>query len=292
MKHGEKIAAIASGFVFLVAVVWFFAGGEASSVGASPPAGADSFEVVSFSASDMPSTVEWGQPTAQGSPNWIFDIFTPPVIYYDEESGIFTVTPPFPGADSTDNAFELQLVAFRPEPFRFQLVSYAGAKGNYVLTLEDLETGKDVFCSPSELLSGLGVKVIDFSENRVVAASNQVGTTEAFDLVGEAVVEVQASGKRFTLRHDEITYRDKPKLEFRTNSDRLLYLQEGESWGSEIASYRVQSVNMSQQSVTMQRMSAETGETITQILYALTSENKSDLSNRNAPASNPPPGAF
>ena len=173
MKHVEKLAAFAAGLLFLLVLVWaFFSDGvvdEFQQIEADP----SSFEVKSSMLEDLSLAIHWEQATSQGGSNWIFDIFTPPVIYYNEETGTFTVTAPFPDASPVDQAFELELMEITPVPFRFQLVSYAGAEGNYMLTLENLDSGKDVFCGAREVLTELELEVVDFVERRVVASSSR-----------------------------------------------------------------------------------------------------------------------
>ena len=194
----------------------------------------DAYELV-----ELAGTVEWNPPAPQGGPNWIFDIFTPPVIYYNEFTGAFSVIPPFPEAGSIDEAFELELVEIHSVPYRFQLVSYAGDQGNYVLTLEDLESGKDLFCAPDEILADHGLKILGFVETRVVASSSRSGATEAFDLVGEARVEDQISGKLYSLRLNQITFMDEPIARFQTDSGLVLQLEKGARWDSESGTYSV-----------------------------------------------------
>ena len=175
MRHGEKIVAGAAGILFLVIVIWTLLSSSTAETRGFETTGSGTFAVERIPVDVLSDAVDWGQPKSQGGRNWIFDIFTPPVIYYDEETGTFTVTPPFPGAEAVDEAFELQLVEVKPVPYRFQLVSYAGAQGNYVLTLEDLDSGRDVFCAPNESLSEHGLEVLNFSEARVVASSRSTG---------------------------------------------------------------------------------------------------------------------
>ena len=252
--------------------------------------GSEAFEVESVDLGSQPAAVEWSQPRPQGGPNWIFDIFTPPVIYYNEETETFTVTPPFPGAEGVEEVFELQLVQVQPVPYRFQLVSYAGSAGNYVLTLEDLDSGRDVFCSPKEQLSEYGLEVISFSENRVVASSSREGTTEAFDLVGEAIVKDQRTGRQYLLRHNQITFLEEPKAMFETARGETLQMAEGDTWRSDDATYTVLSVQKDEQSATVEKTSTDVGDKVVKVLHSR--NNTSDLSNRNTRKSDPPPGAF
>jgi len=290
MRHSEKINTIAAGFLFVCVVIWAFTSGATEEQSDQSVADPSIISVDSLALDITPVSVDWGQPSPQGGPNWIFDIFTPPVIYYNDETRTFTVTPPFPNSNPIDSLFELQLVQVQPVPYRFQLVSYAGAKGNYVLTLEDLESGKDIFCSPNESLPEHGLEILNFVENRVIASSARAGTTEAFDLVGEVLVKDKQSGQQYRLRQNQITFTDEPKAIFETSAGESIQLGAGETWSSPIAAYSIQSIDLQRQSTSVEKSLPEVGDKVVKVLHA--SNHRSDLSNRNTRKSETPPGAF
>lgn len=236
--------------------------------------------------------LDWGKPTPQKGANWIFDIFTPPVIYYDGETETFTVTPPFPNAIPSEDPFELKLVKVSRQPFRLQLVSYAGAIGNYLLTLENLESGRDIFCAPGDDLIDLGVRILEFKEKRLVAASAGKDSTEAFDLVGEVLVEDLESGKSYRLRHNEMTFLDESIAEFRIPSGQQLRLSQGDSWSSEVATYRVNSIESGEGSVRVERTLTDVGDKEVKLLQPLSSFNTQDQSDSNPRPLDPTPGTF
>ncbi len=290
MRHSEKITAIAAAVVFLCVLIWTLTSGVSEEQSVHSASDASAISVESLEQEIHPVSVDWGQPSPQGGPNWIFDIFTPPVIYYNDATRTFTVIPPFPHANPVDSRFELKLVQVQPVPYRFQLVSYAGAKGNYVLTLEDLVSGKDIFCAPNELLSDYGLEILNFVENRVIASSVREGTTEAFDLVGEALIKDQRSGEQYSLRHNQITFTDQPKAMFETTTGGSIQLGAGEAWSSPTATYSIQSIDLEQQSVSVEKSLPDVSDKVVKVLHA--SNNRSDLSNRHARKSELPPGAF
>jgi len=293
MKQGEKIAVYASGVLFVITLVWAVFWGktlEDSELADGNSVGTH-FEIKSVKGGSTP-LVDWGQSSPQGGPNWIFDVFTPPVIYYDEETGTFTVTPPFPDAKPVEESYELELVGISSLPYRFQLVSYAGVDGNYLLTLEDLDTGRDVFCAPGEILSEEGIQILDFVEKREVAASAREGTTEAFDLVGEVTVEDQRSKVQYVLRHNTPTYLEHPVAQFVTQAGALLYLSAGDSWDSKKATYTVSEIDQSSQSVSVEKTPTDVGDKVSKMLQPASSFNSSDPSIRKTRESHPSPGTF
>ena len=106
----------------------------------------------------------WDKPVSQSrGEDWLFDVFTPPVIYYNPVSGTFTLTPPtiVSGkiADDPYKDFGLELVDVRPRPYRLQLVGYAGETGNYVAYFEYIPTGTLILARENKVLVEAGVKV-------------------------------------------------------------------------------------------------------------------------------------
>src|SRR5215207_6246279 len=97
-------------------------------------------------APDAPpvKTETWSAPVAQSrGREWIYDAFTPPEIFYNSRSKQFTVKPPSSLLDEeAQEAFGLELVAVRPEPFRLQLIGYAGGEGNWQGMFENVLTGE------------------------------------------------------------------------------------------------------------------------------------------------------
>jgi hypothetical protein len=292
MKQLEKISVTAAAILFLAVLGWTFLAKGPSAVLDSTTSGKADFEPEVVRSNISTAKPDWGQPVSQGGANWIFDIFTPPVIFYDEATQTFTVTPPFPDANPVERTFELRLVAIEPQPFRFQLVSYAGARGNYVLTLENLESGRDVFCSPGEALTEYGLRILDFAERREIAASTLEGTTEAFDLTGEVTVQDERNGKQYKLRHTATTYLENPLVRFVSTGGQTVLLKPGESWESGTAEYVLKSLDAAKQTATVEKTSLDVSDKVIEILHTSSSFNSSDLSNRSTRLSDPQPGAF
>ena len=89
-------------------------------------------------------TETWAAPVAQSrGREWIYDTFTPPEIFYNARSKQFTVKPPSSLVDDeVPEPFGLELVAVRPEPFRLQLIGYAGGEGHWRGTFQVVKTGE------------------------------------------------------------------------------------------------------------------------------------------------------
>ncbi|MCU0791363.1 MAG: hypothetical protein MUE42_00590 [Opitutaceae bacterium] len=125
-----------------------------------------------------PVSRQWGKPEAQtAGANWLFEVFTPPVIYYNTETKQFTVTvpvitrPEVVEGTTPEQAvvaqFGLGLVKVVQPLFRLQLVGYVGegtsARGNFQNEL----TGDIIFGTTGKKLPDLNLEIIHFSAERV-----------------------------------------------------------------------------------------------------------------------------
>lgn len=74
----------------------------------------------------------WSEAPGQSRGNdWVYEVFTPPVIYYDRASNSLNVAKPRLSAEgNTPSGFEL--LETRREPYRLQLVGCMGTPGDYV----------------------------------------------------------------------------------------------------------------------------------------------------------------
>jgi hypothetical protein len=123
------------------------------------------------------TTVAWSEPPTQSrGGNWLYDVFTPPVIYYNPSSREFTLTPPAPteqvAAAPTDQAFDIVLVNVRREPYRIQLVgSFAGASkdDSSVAMFEIVDTDETVVGGPGKRFELQGFTVKSFEIRRVTS---------------------------------------------------------------------------------------------------------------------------
>lgn len=110
------------------------------------------------------ATAPWTDPAAgAGSSAWTFDVFTPPVIYYNRTTGRFSVTPPEAPVDDAariaEKPFGLVLQGVDQEPFRVQLVGFSGTADDPIGIFENLETGEGVVARAGYAFAGLGIEI-------------------------------------------------------------------------------------------------------------------------------------
>jgi len=156
-------------------------------------------------APDAPAvrTDTWAAPVAQTrGREWIYDAFTPPEIFYNARSKQFAVKPPSGLLDEEAlEAFGLELVAVRPEPFRLQLIGYVGGEGTWRGTFQNTVTGEVFLGSAGRRVPSLGVaiKSLDVSLQPIRVGEN----TTVQQRVASAVIFDERANRDVTLTHRE-----------------------------------------------------------------------------------------
>ena len=156
------------------------------------PAGIDAPQV---------STMTWAPPGSQTrGAEWIYDVFTPPEIYYNAATKEFTVTPPVSGPPPPPPPvvpFGVELLRVKPDVFRLQLVGYVGNEGDYRGTFENALTGDTLLARAGKKIPELGLTVRSFEVKR-----NRVDSTTSMPIyytVATAVVVDDKTGEAVTL---------------------------------------------------------------------------------------------
>lgn len=148
-------------------------------------------------------TETWAAPVAQTrGREWIYDTFTPPEIFYNARSKQFTVKPPSSLLDDDAlEAFGLELVAVRPEPFRLQLIGYAGGEGHWRGTFQIVGTGEVFLGATGKRVPNLAlsIKSLDVSLQPIRVGDSMVTR----QLVATAVIRDEKAGRDVTLTHRE-----------------------------------------------------------------------------------------
>jgi hypothetical protein len=147
----------------------------------------------------------WQNPPSQARGlEWVYDVFTPPEIYYDQRSREFSVTPPkVPDAVMpVDSAPEL--AAAPSEPFRLQLVGFVGGEGTYRGMFENLATTEHFLARSGRDVPELGVSIVDFQVQRVRRETPD--RMPANELIATAIVRDERSGADIVLTNLERAY--------------------------------------------------------------------------------------
>ncbi len=151
----------------------------------------------------------WLPPAPQSrGPRWVYDLFTPPEIFYEAQTGKFDVIPPNDPAKVEAPAAPpgLQLLAVKRDFFRLQLIGYVGRDGGSLGTFENVATGEVFLAGPGRQMPALGLEITEFTVQRRPARGAD-GTT-LNQRVALAVVRDTRTGRITTLTADERTYTD------------------------------------------------------------------------------------
>ena len=131
---------------------------------------------------------------------WVYDVFTPPVIYYSRETGQFTVTPPTlttPVVARPETDFAVDLVAVRQEPYRIQLVGYVGTEGEPLATMENVETGDMLVGRAGRVFERDEFTLKSFEIRRITTTTSE--SMPVIETIGIAVLLDARTGREETL---------------------------------------------------------------------------------------------
>ncbi len=149
--------------------------------------------------SELP--VAWSAPRALvRGPAWIYELFTPPELHYDEGNGRWHVVERKPVgrivAERVTDGMGLELIAVKPTLFPLQLVGHIGEPGNARGVFENMETGEVWLASAGDRLERLGLMIGDFKVGRQPVAGTE-GMISG-EWVAEAVIR-DIDGGGFTM---------------------------------------------------------------------------------------------
>ena len=183
--------------------------------------------VPAYDAELSPSQKEsWASPEHQPrGTEWVFDVFTPPVIYYNPVNQEFSVTPPdmvVRNEDTDTLSFGLELLEVRPRPYRLQLVGYAGQEGSFVAYLKYLPNGNLLLARPGKLLVEAGAKIESFEVKQMQV--EQDGGTTVFEKVGVARIRDYDTGEEIYLTNRETKIYSDLEARFRSKGDGAIHV--------------------------------------------------------------------
>jgi len=206
----DKIALVACVLLFLGIAVWAaLRFRQVDEIGrmAAASVGSPAKHEPQFAQTPTIAQVSWPEPAAQSQGReWVFDTFTPPVLYYDPVQKTFTVTPPVVREVApvvAETPFEVELVSVRQEPYRIQLKGYSGTEAAYTAHLEVIDTGETVLGRPGQVFPEArgNFAVRSFEVRRITTTSE--GSMPVVENVAFAVILDSRTGREVTLTNRE-----------------------------------------------------------------------------------------
>lgn len=213
-----------------------------------------------------PEVESWPEPDVQTG-DWVFEVFTPPRIYFNQQTTEFVVELPTEGAVVRQvTPFGMELVEIRRDIYRIQLSGYSGDFGTFRIGDQYVVRGR-----PGRDFEDEQFRVLSLVEERHVDDSIE-GGTPIITRRGVATILDLTNNHEYVLKSDEVTHTDFPVAEVqvrtRTSSESRV-MQQGEVWETAEARYKLDSINESEGTVVVTKVAlADSSEVETETLSA------------------------
>jgi hypothetical protein len=164
LRRSERICAAAASLLALGSAAWFGLrwvrdGAQAKP---APVALAGDYAAAAAAKPTPPTVVNWPAPQAQArGPGWVYDVFTPPEIFYDADTQRFRVAPRESPATvaPAQTGFGLEVLSVAPDLFPLQLLGYVGRPGEILGTFENTATSETLLLRTGDRVPDLGLTI-------------------------------------------------------------------------------------------------------------------------------------
>lgn len=200
-----------------------------------------------------PPTAVWPKPAAQShGSGWLYEVFTPPVIYYNTLAKSFAVTPPLNLADG-GTPFELELLEVKLEPYRLQLAGYFGEPGDYLAAFVSPEVPETLLARKGRHFDRLGLTLKSFEVKKVVVAHTD--PWPVYDVAALAVLRDEKTGEEVVLdsRSRKLTTTPLAVLRSMAGGSPPHTWREGDSFTDATGTYRIERIQFDPPEVVVAR---------------------------------------
>lgn len=198
------------------------------------------------------SIVVWPKAPAQAQgQGWLYEVFTPPVIYYNALARSFTVTAPMYQGDLAV-PFGLELLAVQQEQFRLQLAGYCGAPGDYLAAFTSTDLPETLLARAGRRFEELGLTLKSFDVRKIVMEPDEA--RPVYDVAALAVLTDDRTGGEVVLDSRVRKYTDTPLavLQPLTGGPRR-QVHEGDTFADENSTYRIERIQLEPPEVVVAR---------------------------------------
>lgn len=185
----------------------------------------------------------WARPRVQSQgAGWVYEVFTPPVIYYQAATHSFSVVPPSTPAGDT-MAFGLELLDVRRELYRLQLVGYVGEPGDYVGAFTSPQTPETLLARSGRRFVELGLALRRLEVRKIDVSGDPA--LPAYDIAALAILRDERSGTEVTLDSRMRKFTDTPLALLRTGrGSKPREVRAGDVIDDEGATYTIERVQL------------------------------------------------
>ncbi len=198
-------------------------------------------------------TAAWPKPAAQSQGSgWLYEVFTPPVIYYNTLAKSFTVTLPMNLAEG-GAPFGLELLDVKFVPYRLQLVGYFGEPGDFLAAFVSPNQPETWLARSGRRFDQLGLTLKSFDVRKVVVAHTDAWPVH--DVAALAVLFDEKTGTEVVLDSRARKLTDTPFAVLRLVADGSAprTLHEGDTFADDTGSYRIERIQVDPPEVVVAR---------------------------------------
>lgn len=198
----------------------------------------------------------WSEPGAQSAgEGWLYEVFTPPAIFYDPASRSFTVSPGVQSDGGDDGSeFAVSLLEVKQEPYRLQLAGYFGKPDDYLVAFVSASSADPHLVRVGHRFADLELTLKHFSIRKVLVATDESGPV--YEAAAQAVLHDEREDRDVLLDSRERRFTDTPLavLALPGEAGRWLELREGDSFGHAETAYRIERIQLEPAGVHLSRM--------------------------------------
>ena len=202
-----------------------------------------SYELANLCAPDLPGAVWPKAPSQSHGGGWFYEVFTPPVIYYNTLANSFDVTAPGLAGES-GLEFGIELLDVKREQYRLQLVGYIGRPGDYHAAFVSPNQPETLLVREGRRLAELDLTLKSFEVKRILIEHGDAWPV--YDIVALAVLLDDRTGADVVLDSRARTFTDTPLavLLVAGGKGKPRELHEGDTFSDEASTYRVEHIQL------------------------------------------------
>ena len=248
-EFNEKIIILIAIVLLSFGVVFYYFFPTKKSIAASLPSTVKSYVSIETNKA-VASNADWPEAEEQ-SEGEMFDLFTPPEIFIDE-NGDFLFRPPY--AVIPTGPFGIRLLEIRLDPYRFQLEGFVEEDRNdqsqTTILLHSVKDGKLLRLNPTSHLPKYGLEILDWHVDRNF---NNDGNTE---VIARLKLDDRLTNRIINLRHDENLYEDNIEIVFLAEKTGEIFVLQGadSSFFVDDVEYRLDLIDIENSSVLMSKL--------------------------------------
>ncbi|MDP2138799.1 MAG: hypothetical protein Q8J74_13195 [Candidatus Didemnitutus sp.] len=201
------------------------------------------------------ASAAWASPAAQShGPGWVYEVFTPPVIYYHAAARSFAVTPPSTSVEG-GGVFGLELLDVKWELYRLQLLGYVGEQGDYLAAFVSSRVPQTLLARTGKRFADLGLVLKEFTVRKVKVGDDPA--FPAYDIAAVAILQDEATGEVVSLDDRVRKYTNTPLAVLRLDAkSQPREAREGDVFHDKTATLRIERIQLDPPEVVVARLGA------------------------------------